>query len=52
MYKRQEIKSFEAELVVLAQAMVPQITKDLAKILSIELDEDGFVKVPGIHCQG
>jgi heterodisulfide reductase subunit A len=41
-----EIKSFEAELVVLAQAMVPQITKDLAKILGIELDEDGFVKVP------
>jgi heterodisulfide reductase subunit A-like polyferredoxin len=41
-----EIKSFEAELVVLAQAMVPQITKNLAKILGIELDEDGFVKVP------
>jgi heterodisulfide reductase subunit A len=41
-----EIKSFEAELVVLAQAMVPQITKDLAKILGIELDENGFVKAP------
>jgi len=41
-----EVKSFEAELVVLAQAMVPQITKDLAKILGIELDEDGFVKAP------
>ncbi|MDH4292279.1 MAG: FAD-dependent oxidoreductase, partial [Dehalococcoidia bacterium] len=41
-----EIKCFEAELVVLAQAMVPQITKELAKILGIELDEDGFVKVP------
>ena len=41
-----EIKSFEAELVVLAQAMVPQITQDLAKILGIELDEDGFVKIP------
>ena len=41
-----EIKSFEAELVVLAQAMVPQITKELAKILGIELDEDGFVKIP------
>jgi heterodisulfide reductase subunit A len=39
-----EIKCFETELVVLAQAMVPQITKDLAKILGIELDEDGFVK--------
>jgi heterodisulfide reductase subunit A len=41
-----EIKSFEAELVVLAQAMVPQITENLAKILGIKLDEDGFVKVP------
>ncbi len=41
-----EIKSFEAELVVLAQAMVPQTTKKLAKILGIELDEDGFVEVP------
>jgi len=39
-----EIKSFEAELVVLAQAMVPQITKEFAKILGIELDEDGFVR--------
>ena len=41
-----EIKSFEAELVVLAQAMVPQITQDLAEILGIELDENGFVKIP------
>jgi len=41
-----EVKSFEAELVVLAQAMVPQITQDLAKILGIELDENGFVKIP------
>ena len=41
-----EIKRFEAEIVVLAQAMVPQITKELAKVLGIELDEDGFVKVP------
>jgi heterodisulfide reductase subunit A-like polyferredoxin len=40
------IKSFEAELVVLAQAMIPQTTKELAKILGIELDEDGFVRVP------
>jgi heterodisulfide reductase subunit A-like polyferredoxin len=40
------IKSFEAELVVLAQAMVPQITKELAEILGIDLDEDGFVKAP------
>jgi len=41
-----EIKSFEAELVVLAQAMVPQISKELAEILGIELDENGFVKTP------
>jgi heterodisulfide reductase subunit A len=41
-----EVKSFEAELVVLAQAMVPQITQDLSKILGIELDENGFVKIP------
>jgi heterodisulfide reductase subunit A-like polyferredoxin len=41
-----EVKSFEAELVVLAQAMVPQITQDLAKTLGIELDENGFVKIP------
>ena len=41
-----EIKGFEVELVVLAQAMVPQMTKNLAKILGIGLDEDGFVKVP------
>jgi heterodisulfide reductase subunit A len=32
--------------VVLAQAMVPQITQDLAEILGIELDENGFVEVP------
>lgn len=42
-----EIKEFEAEIVVLAQAMIPQITKDLAEILGIELDENGFVKTPG-----
>lgn len=41
-----EIKSFEAELVVLSQAMIPQITKELAEILGIELDENGFVKAP------
>ena len=41
-----EVKSFEAELVVLAQAMVPQINKELAETLGIELDEDGFVKAP------
>jgi heterodisulfide reductase subunit A-like polyferredoxin len=40
------VKSFETELVVLAQAMVPQMTKNLAKILGIELDEDSFVKIP------
>lgn len=42
-----EIKKFEAEIVVLAQALLPQITKELAKILGIELDENGFVKTPG-----
>ena len=41
-----EVKSFEAELVVLAQAMVPQITKELAKTLGIKLSKDGFVEVP------
>jgi heterodisulfide reductase subunit A len=41
-----EIKSFEAELVVLAQAMTPRITEELAEILGIELDENGFVKIP------
>jgi heterodisulfide reductase subunit A-like polyferredoxin len=41
-----EVKCFEAELVVLSQAMVPEITEELAKILGIELDEDGFVKIP------
>jgi heterodisulfide reductase subunit A len=40
------VMSFEAELVVLAQAMIPQITKEFADILGIELNEDGFVKVP------
>ena len=40
-----EVKSFEAELVILAQAMVPQINVELAKILGIELDKEGFVKV-------
>jgi heterodisulfide reductase subunit A-like polyferredoxin len=39
-----EVKSFEAELVVLAQAMVPQISEELAKTLGIELDQEGFVK--------
>ena len=39
-----EVKKFEVELVVLAQAMVPQITQELAEILEIELDEDGFVR--------
>ena len=39
-----EVKKFEAEMVVLAQAMVPQITADLANALGIELDEEGFVK--------
>ncbi len=41
-----EIKKFEAEIVVLAQAMIPQITKELAEVLGIELDENGFVKTP------
>jgi len=41
-----EIRRFEVELVVLAQAMIPQITKELAEILGIELDENGFVKIP------
>jgi heterodisulfide reductase subunit A-like polyferredoxin len=41
-----EVKSFEAELVVLAQAMVPQITAELAETLGIKLTEDGFVRVP------
>jgi len=41
-----EVKSFEAEMVVLAQAMVPQIDEVLAKALGIELDEEGFVKTP------
>ena len=39
-----EVKNFEAELVVLAQAMVPQISRELAETLGIELDEDGFVR--------
>jgi heterodisulfide reductase subunit A len=42
-----EIKRFEAEIVVLAQALLPQIDQKLAKILGIELDENGFVKTPG-----
>jgi heterodisulfide reductase subunit A len=42
-----EIKKFEAEIVVLAQALLPQIDKELAKTLGIELDENGFVKTPG-----
>jgi heterodisulfide reductase subunit A-like polyferredoxin len=41
-----EIKSFEAELVVLAEAGVPRITKELAETLGIELDENGFVRAP------
>jgi heterodisulfide reductase subunit A-like polyferredoxin len=41
-----KVKSFEAELVVLAQAMVPQITTELAETLGIELTKDGFVLVP------
>jgi heterodisulfide reductase subunit A-like polyferredoxin len=41
-----EVKSFEAELVVLAQAMVPQVNKELADIIGIELNEDGFVESP------
>ncbi len=39
-----EVKRFEAGLVVLAQAMVPQIDEELAKALGIDLDEEGFVK--------
>ena len=41
-----EVKSFEAELVVLAQAGIPQIAEELAELLGIELDENGFVKTP------
>jgi len=41
-----EIKSFAAELVVLAQAMTPRGSKELAEILGIELNEYGFVEVP------
>jgi len=41
-----QVKSFEAELVVLAQAMVPQTSKSLAKTLGIKLTEDGFVEIP------
>ncbi len=41
-----EIESFEAELVVLAQAGLPRITKELAETLGIELDENGFVRAP------
>jgi len=42
-----EIKRFETELVVLAQALVPQIDRELADTLGIELDENGFVDTPG-----
>jgi len=42
-----EIKRFEAEIVVLAQALLPQIDQSLAKTLGIELDENGFAKTPG-----
>ena len=41
-----EVKSFEAELVVLAQAGIPQIAEELAELLGIELEENGFVKTP------
>jgi heterodisulfide reductase subunit A-like polyferredoxin len=41
-----EVKSFETELVVLAQAMVPQISPELATTLGIELDKEGFVRTP------
>jgi heterodisulfide reductase subunit A len=41
-----QVKCLETELVVLAQAMVPRITKEFVHILGIELSEDGFVKVP------
>jgi NADPH-dependent glutamate synthase beta subunit-like oxidoreductase/NAD-dependent dihydropyrimidine dehydrogenase PreA subunit len=41
-----EIKSFETELVVLAQAGLPRMTKELAEVLGIELDENYFVKTP------
>jgi heterodisulfide reductase subunit A len=41
-----QVKCLETELVVLAQAMVPRITKEFAHILGIGLSEDGFVKVP------
>jgi len=46
-----QVKCLETELVVLAQAMVPQITKEFAHILGIELSEDGFVKVPDKSAQ-
>jgi heterodisulfide reductase subunit A-like polyferredoxin len=41
-----EIKSFETELVVLAQAGLPRMTKELAEVLGIKLDENCFVKTP------
>ncbi len=41
-----ETKGFEPELVVLAQAILPQITEELAEILGIDSDENGFVKIP------
>ncbi len=39
-----KIQRLEVELVVLAQAMTPQINKELVGILGIELDESGFVR--------
>jgi heterodisulfide reductase subunit A-like polyferredoxin len=40
-------KNMEVELVVLCQAMIPsQGTKELAKVLGIELNEHDFVEVP------
>jgi len=42
-----ETKSLEAELVVLAQAMIPaQGVEKLASVVGIEVDEHGFVQIP------
>jgi heterodisulfide reductase subunit A len=42
-----ETKSFEAELVILCQAMIPSRgTEEMANILGINLDGYGFVKIP------
>jgi len=42
-----EIKSMEVEVVILCQAMIPsQGTRDLAKVLGIELTEHDFVEIP------